>query len=210
MSDPSQAELLALLGLRLKGFASAEAVAELVAIDVGEVHRVLHGGRERGLVQYREGRMTGWSLTPDGRSLGERRLSAELEARGCRSVVEHCYRRFLSLNADMLAICTDWQMRDPETLNDHADPAYDAKVIQRLGALHDEARPICDELGGTLARFDPYGERLGGALRRVQAGEHDWFTGVRIPSYHSVWFELHENLLATLGIDRSREPTRGL
>jgi pyruvate,orthophosphate dikinase len=107
----------------------------------------------------------------------------------------------------MLAICTDWQMRNPETLNDHADPAYDAKVIDRLGALHEDVRPICSELGRTLDRFGPYAERLSGALERVRAGEHDWFTGVRIPSYHSVWFELHENLLATLGIDRSREPT---
>ncbi len=26
-----------------------------------------------------------------------------------------------------------------------------------------------------------------------------------IDSYHTVWFELHENLLATLGIERARE-----
>jgi hypothetical protein len=207
MFDPSQEELLALLGLRLSGFASAETVAELVRLDVSQVHRVLHAGREQGLVQYREGRMTGWSLTPDGRSRGEQHLAGELDARACRGVVEACYLRFLSLNGDMLAICTDWQMRNPETLNDHADPAYDAKVIDRLSALHEDAQPICTELGQTLERFLLYVERLSGALERVRAGEHDWFTGVRIPSYHSVWFELHENLLATLGIDRSREPT---
>ena len=28
-----------------------------------------------------------------------------------------------------------------------------------------------------------------------------------IDSYHSVWFELHEDLLATLGIERGSEPT---
>jgi hypothetical protein len=27
-----------------------------------------------------------------------------------------------------------------------------------------------------------------------------------IDSYHSVWFELHEDLLATLGIERGSEP----
>jgi hypothetical protein len=26
-----------------------------------------------------------------------------------------------------------------------------------------------------------------------------------IPSYHTIWFELHEDLLATLGIERGSE-----
>jgi hypothetical protein len=30
-----------------------------------------------------------------------------------------------------------------------------------------------------------------------------------IESYHTVWFELHENLLATLGIQRSKEHASG-
>ncbi|MCS5679761.1 MAG: hypothetical protein NZ603_07680, partial [Acidimicrobiales bacterium] len=60
------------------------------------------------------------------------------------------------------------------------------------------------------ARFDGYGRRFSEALRRVVAGEIDWFTGVMmdvvwIDSYHTVWFELHENLLATLGIERAKE-----
>ena len=29
-----------------------------------------------------------------------------------------------------------------------------------------------------------------------------------IDSYHTVWFELHEDLLATLGIERSSEGSR--
>ena len=39
----------------------------------------------------------------------------------------------------------------------------------------------------------------------MQAGEKDWFTKPTIDSYHTVWFELHENLLATLGIERGKE-----
>ena len=37
------------------------------------------------------------------------------------------------------------------------------------------------------------------------AGDTDWFTKPMIPSYHTVWFELHEDLLATLGIERGSE-----
>jgi hypothetical protein len=43
----------------------------------------------------------------------------------------------------------------------------------------------------------------------VQGGDLDWFTRPMIESYHTVWFELHENLLATLGIQRAMEQAAG-
>ncbi len=49
------------------------------------------------------------------------------------------------------------------------------------------------------------GRRLDNALARVQAGDFDWFTTPVIDSFHTVWFELHEDLLSTLGIERSKE-----
>jgi len=39
----------------------------------------------------------------------------------------------------------------------------------------------------------------------VQGGDGEWFTKPTVDSYHTVWFELHENLLATLGIERGAE-----
>jgi hypothetical protein len=48
---------------------------------------------------------------------------------------------------------------------------------------------------------------LAHALERTRAGDADWFTKPTIDSYHTVWFELHENLLATLGIERGTEPS---
>src|SRR5918994_378376 len=44
----------------------------------------------------------------------------------------------------------------------------------------------------------------GSARRRVEDGEHDWFTSPRIDSYHTVWMELHEELLVALGRERGR------
>ena len=66
-------------------------------------------------------------------------------------------------------------------------------------------QPICAELAGRLARFDGYGRRFSESLGRVVAGEVEWFTRPMIDSYHTVWFELHEDLLATLGIERAKE-----
>jgi hypothetical protein len=39
----------------------------------------------------------------------------------------------------------------------------------------------------------------------VLAGAREWFTRPVIDSYHTVWFELHEDLLSTLGLARASE-----
>ncbi len=58
-------------------------------------------------------------------------------------------------------------------------------------------------LSDVLARFDGYGTRFATALGRVQAGDHAWVDGVGRDSCHAVWFELHEDLIATLGLSRT-------
>ncbi|MBV8161068.1 MAG: hypothetical protein JO265_09110 [Acidimicrobiia bacterium] len=65
-------------------------------------------------------------------------------------------------------------------------------------------------LGSVLDRFGPYGQRLAAAVERVEAGDHDWFTKPLIDSYHTVWFELHEDLLSTLGKERASEESKEL
>ena len=92
-----------------------------------------------------------------------------------------------------------------QTPNDHSDTDYDATVIGRLADTNDAIQPICADLGALLARFGGYTDGFGNSLAKVQAGEQEWFTKPIIESYHTVWFELHEDLLATLGIERQSE-----
>jgi hypothetical protein len=51
-----------------------------------------------------------------------------------------------------------------------------------------------------------YRRRLDDAYDKVLAGEHDHVSGARIDSYHTVWFELHEDLLRMLGREREEAP----
>ena len=198
--------------LRVKGFVDAEAVVAATGLDAERVDVLLAGLAYAGHARHREGRMSGWMLTPEGRAHGESLLTAELEATGVRPAVEAAYRDFLEVNQGFLGLCTDWQLRpDPDApdgdpiVNDHADAAHDAAVVARLGEADDVMREVCGGLAEVLARFDGYGERFAEALARVRVGEVEWFTRPMIDSYHTVWFELHENLLATLGIERARE-----
>ncbi len=208
MPHASDADLLVLLSLRLKSFAAAPVVAEHAGLPATDVELLLDEFAAAGMARYREGTLTGWSLLPAGRARGEALLAAELDAIGARAQVTGVYERFLALNPDLLRVCTEWQVRtdiDDQTLNDHTDVAYDQQVIGRLAELHADALPLTAELASILERFARYGPRFARALARVEAGEGDWFTKPMIDSYHTVWFELHENLLATLSIERASE-----
>ena len=208
MARPSDPRLLVLHGLRLKGFAEPPVVAGMYGLDLPSVEAHLATAAEDELVLRRDGRISGWTLTASGRKENERLVAEELDAIDARAEIDAFYRRFLALNTDMLGICTDWQMRgvgDLAAVNDHSDAAYDRQVIDRLVGLHDQVRPIIADLRTLLARFAPYGNRLRGALEKLLEGERDWFTKPIIDSYHTVWFEMHEDLLTTLGLDRSAE-----
>lgn len=147
-------------------------------------------------------------LTPEGRAAHEQALAVQLDEVGARPAVEECYQRFLPLNDEVLQLCTDWQLRfdgGTPVPNDHTDPDHDDAVIARLGAAGEGARDVVGELGAALPRFAAYGDDLAEAVARVEAGETDWLTNPRVRCFHTVWFELHEDLLATLGIDRAAE-----
>lgn len=208
MTAPSDPRTLAIHGLRLKGFAEPPAVAEVVSLSEADAKALLDQLAGEGLVSYRDGRLSGFTLTPAGRAEHARLLAEELDAHGVRDAVHDAYTKFLRHNGDLLSVCTAWQLREvdgPSTINDHTDPAYDAGVIEQLAEVHGHVEPICRELADSLLRFSSYGPRLTEALDRVRSGDIDWFTKPMIPSYHTIWFELHEDLLSTLGIERGQE-----
>jgi DNA-binding MarR family transcriptional regulator len=205
MTHPSASPTLVLHGLRIKGFAETDVIAEAVGLDDVTVVRSLEQLAEAGLVTRKQGvEVSGWVLTPQGRSEHEKLLADELDAAGGRADIERIYAEFTVLNPELLQLCTDWQLRDG-VVNDHHDAAYDAEVISRLTQLHERAFPVLAALGEVLVRFTGYPPRLQRAVEEVQAGHHDWFTRPLIDSYHTVWFELHEDLLATLGLVRAEQ-----
>jgi hypothetical protein len=212
MPPPPDPRLLVLHGLQLKGNAPAPALADTVDLPLAEVERELRALAAEGLVVERTSPPAGWGLTPAGRETVSRLVAAEVDAAGARPAVADAYHRFRALNAAVLDACSRWQVRDvagSPVLNDHRDAAYDAGLVADLARIQRRADPVVDDLAGTLARYRAYGPRLRRAVQRVEAGDGEWFTKPSLPSYHSVWFELHEDLLSTLGLDRSAESPSG-
>ena len=208
MAHPSDPGTLVLHGLRVKGLAETDVLAQATGLDDVTAVGALEAFAADGLVSRRQGvQVSGWVLTPQGRAEHEKRLAAELEAAGARTEIERLYGRFAELNPALLSACTDWQLRDGG-LNDHADVAHDAAVVSRLSELHERALPVVDGLAAALERFGGYAPRLQWAVDHIGSGDREWFDKPLIDSYHTVWFELHEDLLATLGLERATE-TRG-
>jgi hypothetical protein len=207
-TDPA---LLVLHAVRLLGFAPTAGVAARFGLDEALAEELLEDHRALGLVTWSSfGDSAGWSLTERGRVEGEARLARELEATGRRDVVHRTYLEFLDLNARVLQAVTDWQTRpvvgNAFAANDHQDLRWDIRVLQRLEDVGGALGPLAGSLASVLDRLGGYSERYESALARARAGETDWVDGLGRDSCHTVWFQLHEDLLATLGIPRGHEP----
>lgn len=208
----SEPKLLVHLGVRLAPLTGPDRLAEVTGLPQAEVDERLFELVEQGYAMHHDPSghavgPSGWTLTSAGWEALEGALAAELDAAGVRTDLTEAYGRFVELNGEVLEVCTDWQVRrsgdgNAPVLNDHSDPGYDEAVVDRLGRLDDLAGPLCDDLGAALGRFGAYRNRLGDARRRVESGDTGWIDRPLVDSYHTVWFELHENLLATLGLRR--------
>jgi len=203
----SAAEDLVLHGPRVLGFASSTRVAARYALDPGMVEDTLLDFAVRGWVDHaRFAGTSGWFLTEAGRTEDERRMSAELDRAGARDVVADAHTRFVPLNRRFGKACTDWQIRptrvDAMASNDHTDWAWDERVLRALDWIDRQLGPLAAEMAACLQRFDGYAARYSAALAKVGAGQRRWVDAPEVDSCHTVWIQLHEDLLATLGITR--------
>ncbi|HET9078426.1 MAG TPA: putative PEP-binding protein [Acidimicrobiales bacterium] len=198
---PADAAFRVIHALRIKGFATTDLVAEMTGVDPEWVTGQLDRLRNEELVKFHEARGF-WQLTPAGKE----HHSGLLPGCGPEALerVRVGYDRFLELNVGFKELCISWQVRDGEP-NDHSDADYDAGRVEALLVHHRASEPVLDDFAGGVERLGLYRPRLQDALGRVRDGDRDAFTGVMKRSYHDVWMELHEDLLALLAITRASE-----
>ena len=189
-------DLSVLMALRVQGVATSERVQVATGEDCAAKLAELAAA---GYAAERTGRLVGFSLTPDGITHLDKLLADE----GLRENegLKDCYDLFLSINNRVLKVSSDWQVRDGSP-NDHSDTIYDEEVIDRLSELNDRVRSCMRKVSACAPRLAPYGARLDSCVERLMAGDKSAFTAPLAESYHTVWFELHQDLLLTLGLER--------
>jgi pyruvate,orthophosphate dikinase len=164
----------------------AQLVAAGLAKDAGTAVRITPEGRER-----------------LGTLLDEERPGIDQES------LTRAYHEFDDFNTEMKTLMTDWQMRDAATPNDHTDAGYDAAVIGRLAPFHERFAPVLQQMIAAAARLAPYPGRFANAVEKVGEGDHSYLARPITDSYHTVWFELHEDLIGLLGRTRQAEAEAG-
>lgn len=206
----SSTALLSVHGVRVLGHATARQVGDLYALEGAEVEEHLLDAEARGWVRrpaYTDG--SSWSMTDLGRQHGERLLADELDATATRAVVVEGHQRFLPLNRRLGPLMTRWQLRptehDPLAFNDHRDPGYDAAILRELDRLAAELAQVMAVLTAGVRRMGVHQPRIDAALARARDGEHGWVDSPEVASMNLVWIQLHEDLLATLGLARGAD-----
>ncbi|APB00860.1 pyruvate, phosphate dikinase [Nocardia seriolae] len=198
-------ELAVLRLVGIKGRVNADNLAASLFAEVAEIASCCEVLVTAG---YCATTPAGFRITPEGRP----RLAQLLaEERGTvdAAAMTAAYDEFCVFNADLKVIITDWQMKDPATVNDHADADYDAAVLGRLGDTHRTLRPLIARLGGLAPRLSRYLDRLDRAIDRITEGDHTYVARPIMDSYHTVWFELHEDLIGLCGLTRAEEAAAG-
>jgi hypothetical protein len=188
--------LLTMLAVRLRSRGTAAVIAEtVVELHTGDgadltsrVDHILAAAVDDGRVRRRgeEGRH---SLTPTGDAELNALLAADLVGPD-RADAATAYEAFLPINRRFLGSVVGWQNGQVE--------------LEAFLELIDEVVPILGSLTELCARFGGYAPRLVGAVSEA-VDDSAWVDAPGLDSIHTVWFELHEHLLVSLGRTRVDE-----
>ena len=143
-------------------------------------------------------------LTAEGRARLAELLGAE-RATVDRAAAERVYARFGPINADFKTVVSQWQLAKSGSAAEEAA----ATALARVEELHAAVGPVVTAAADLVSRLGAYGDRLEAALALVRAGDMTWLTRPLVDSYHTVWFELHEELIGLAGRTRAGEAESG-
>lgn len=199
MTTPQARQRKVLHAVRLLGYATGTWISERVGVPAEVTSEVLLEAQAAGHVAWSQFHdESGWSLTETGKMLGEQLLSEELERSDARSVVESVMTEFEVINHVVTEACTRWQLAD---MGISESPAKLTDILADLSHAADRWHPLEVQLAHNLPRFQGYHDRFQHAIEQAHA-DSAWVTAMDRDSAHRVWFELHEDLLATLGRSR--------
>lgn len=193
---------LILHGLAIKKYAGAEDIAGIIGVDAADVATFLATQLEKGRIVASNDK---YSLKPTTRVALSGDYSRHYWQLRNNAQFVRAYEDFEKINISLKQLITSWQVIEVQgavLANDHSDEAYDSKVIDRLGALHERADRILAVLASQLPRMQIYRNKLTKALEKAEDGAIEWVSDARTESYHTLWFELHEDLLCMMGRTR--------
>lgn len=185
--------------LALKGMGDSAAIAAVLGAPQAEVDKVVGRLVAKDAIiamprdRYRPAPETSEKIDTWYRDMAET----------IKDQIEPQMETFHEVNDTFKGIVTDWQMREvdgAQVINDHTDAEYDASVTGRIATeVHTVITPILAEVSKAHDRLMRYQTRFEQALAKIDEGDKDMVAHPMKDSYHTVWFELHEELIRLSG-----------
>ena len=188
-SDPTQQALISLVIRGMARGAPDDATAKLV---------------ERGLAMTK-GPIT--MPTPEGTAAAAELLRLPPGGQE-EQELDKLFDGFLPINRRLRDTCSAWQTRPDGTPNDHSDGAYDDMIRDQLDEVHSAIGPILRRMAVIELRLATYRPRLQEALDKFDEGASNWLASPLMDSYHTVWMQLHQQLILMLGLTRADDEAR--
>lgn len=188
-------ELAVLMALRVHGRSDAALVARAAGCDMAAAAAALAASAAQGtadLVSEAAPAPATFAIAAAGRA----RLADLVAAEPIdRAALAGCYDdRFAAADQALKEAVTAWQLAAAA-----AKPAAQAAVLASAAGAGD----VAAALAAIAPRLAPYRRRLAAAATAIAGGDPRFIASPRVDSLHQIWFELHEDLLVTLG--RSRD-----
>jgi len=179
-----------------------EEALKLLGLSENELKLILKNLFQEGLIRRTNSE---WIIEESGeemvRGYRERLLR---ESSRSEEFMKYC-EEFERLNKEFKELVTRWQLKDEGGMlvpNDHSDPDYDFKIIERLSVVHEKTMNVLKRICEIIPAFKIYAKRLENALNLLMNGNLEYMVDKSKESYHEVWFELHESLLKISGMKR--------
>ncbi|WP_431950927.1 hypothetical protein [Nocardia lijiangensis] len=188
MFDTKAAEALHVI--RFRSGVSVDELADLVGVPGDDAWTLVDGIRRAGYVRSVRG---SFIVTADGVAADDAAVHRwrDRAPRADLDLVEEFDRHFLTANEIVKAAISNWQANRSEELVREV-------AAQLRSAVGDLAFPA-DGDGDVARLLETYRQRLIKVVERAEGGNPAALSGIRAESFHSVWMELHAELLQLNG-----------
>ena len=189
-------ELAVLMALRVHGRSDAARIAAAIGGDAAAAAATLAalaaGGLTIPVARSVPAGAALVALSEDGRARLARLVAEEPIDRAALAALYA--GRFGAADRELKARVTAWQLA-PDADKPSARDAVMASAATIGG--------VAAALAAIVPRLGPYPRRLADAAAAVATGDARFVASPRVDSLHQIWFELHEDLLVTLGRSRA-------
>jgi len=181
--------------VQLKGLCTPERAASALATAQQRFEELMDGNGV-----FFQSTPRGMMLSAEGREWVTEQLAAERDAAD-QAALNDSYNHFMELNHRFKELVSNWQL---STMDGHSDEQW-AALVNDVTAIDGGLAPVLQATATHVARLGSYAGRFKQALSAMRGGDTSMLASPMKDSYHTVWFEYHEELITAGGRDRAAE-----